>query len=350
MIHLLNNRQTTEKRILTHVIFWIAYLLFFVFQYTFYYKNYEVWQWSFSLSVTIWPDILAAYFINYYLFPKYLFKRKYVQFSIEFIASAVLFVLFQRVLIYYIDYPFIFPEEAKELIFWDFNPFYTIINIYSVVAVFTAIKLFKYYFQAQKQKDDLEKQNRTSELALLKSQVNPHFLFNTLNNIDSLVTTDQEKASDAIIKLSDIMRYMLYDAATDKVLLQKEINYLQSYISLQELRFAKKDIVGFNIKGTCSNFRIAPMLFIPFVENAFKHGKKNNPGAIEISLNCAEDKLTFQVVNQYDVKIISQKDRTKGIGLSNVKRRLDLLYPGKHKMEISDKDGKYKVNLQIQPK
>jgi LytS/YehU family sensor histidine kinase len=171
-----------------------------------------------------------------------------------------------------------------------------------------------------------------------------------LNNIDSLVTTDQEKASDAIIRLSDIMRYMLYDAATDKVLLEKEINYLQSYITLQEMRFVKKDIVRFKTEGTCSNFRIAPMLFIPFVENAFKHGKKDNKGAIDISLDCSEDNLTFQVVNQYDIKVKSQKDRTKGIGLSNVKRRLDLLYPGKHKLEIYDNEGKYKVKLQIKPK
>ena len=348
MIQIFNYQQSTGKRILAHVIFWVAYLLFFVFQYTFFIDSYQSWQWSISLAITIWPDIFAAYFTNYFLFPKFLFKRKYVSFAFGFISSAVLFVLLQRFLILYVDMPIIFPDEAKQSAFWDFNPFYTVINIYSVVAVFTAIKLFKYYYKAQNQKDELEKQNKSSELALLKSQVNPHFLFNTLNNIDSLVVTNQEKASDAIIKLSDIMRYMLYDAMVDKVLLEKEINYIQSYIALQKLRIKHSDIIHFNVSGLCSGIRIAPMLFIPFVENAFKHGKKTEKASINISLDCLPGVLLFIVSNQYIDKADHQKDKTKGIGLVNVKRRLELLYPEKYQLDIKEDGGIYEVKLQIQ--
>ncbi|RLD70639.1 MAG: histidine kinase [Bacteroidetes bacterium] len=227
------------------------------------------------------------------------------------------------------------------------NPFYSFVNIYTVVGFFASIKLLKYWYHNQQLKSELENKNKTSELALLKSQVNPHFLFNTLNNIDSLVAIDQEKASDAIIKLSDIMRYMLYDTATDKVFLEKEINYLQSYIALQGLRFQNPEVVQFNISGSCSNFHIAPMLLIPFVENAFKHGKKTMNGAIIISLVCVPEKLVFTVSNKYDVPMLQQKDKTKGIGLSNVKRRLDLLYPDKYVLDINGDDGKYEVKLQI---
>jgi sensor histidine kinase YesM len=300
-----------------------------------------------SLSITIWPDVIAAYFLNYFLFPKYLLKRKYVGFVVGFVLSAGLIVLLQHFLLEYVVWPITIPDKELDSSFWSFNPFYSIFNIYSVVAVFTVIKLFKYYYEAQRQKDELEKQNRTSELALLKSQVNPHFLFNTLNNIDSLVAIDPGKASDAIIKLSDIMRYMLYDTATDKVLLEKEINYLRSYIALQELRFKQSGVVQFDVSGLCSGYHIAPMLFIPFVENAFKHGEKTGKGSIIISLECSKEKLVFIVSNHYDARGQKQKDKTKGIGLSNVKRRLNLLYPDKYDLEIGEEEGEFVSKLQI---
>lgn len=334
------------KRLLLHIVFWITYLLFFVFQYTFYVRSYEPWQWSVSLGITIWPDIIAAYFTNYFLLPRWLFKRKYGLFAAGFLLSALMITLLQRALILYIDLPIIFPEEAHTG-FWNFNPFYTLINIYSVVAVFTAIKLFKQYFQAQRQRNDLEKQKKTSELALLKSQINPHFLFNTLNNIDALVATNQEKASDALIKLSDIMRYMLYDTATDEVNLEKEINYLESYIALQKIRLKQAEAIHFEVTGHCSGKRIAPMLFIPFVENAFKHGLKDIQHPVEILLECLSDELVFSVKNHYNTQVQRQKDQTKGIGLNNVKRRLELLYPGKYHLDIVKEDASFMVQLKI---
>jgi len=178
-----------------------------------------------------------------------------------------------------------------------------------------------------------------------------HFLFNTLNNIDTLVVEDPEQASDSIIKLSDIMRYMLYDASSEKVLLSNEIEYLESYIALQQLRIHDPEYIRFEKKGDFPNRNIAPMLFIPFVENAFKHGKKNviSPG-VTILLEHNQQFIKFEVINYFDEPVSSQKPVTEGIGLNNIRRRLELLYPGKHDLEINSRDRVFHVILTIYDK
>ncbi len=336
-------------RIISHVLFWVAYILFFYLQYVMFEKGYDSSSTLASLTLTAIVDIIAAYFTVYYLLPKFLFKKRYVSFAIIFLVSAVVAIVLQRVLLYYISYPYFYPEAMSKLkSFWHINPFYSFFNIYTVVSLFAVIKLMKYWYKNQQLKNELEKKNRNSELALLRTQLNPHFLFNTLNNIDALITSDQEKASDAVIKLSEIMRFTLYEANTDRISLDKELNYLENYISLQQLRLKNPYFVKFDKSVDCSGKVIAPMLFIPFVENAFKHGLKNivAPG-IEIELSCEKDTLKFEVVNRYSLIEEQNKDNTSGIGLANTKKRLELLYPDKHKLEIRKSAGIFKVNLEI---
>lgn len=338
------------SRVLSHLLFWIAYVTFFLFQYSLYSSTseYTLSTIGKSLLLTSFADMTAAYFTVYYLLPKYLLKKRYFLFALGLILSAALVILFQRVLLYYISYPHIYHYNMEEIgSFWRINPFYSFINIYSVVALFTTIKLLKYWFKNQQLKSELENKNKTSELALLRSQLNPHFLFNTLNNIDSLILTNQEKASDAIIKLSDILRFIVYDA-TDIVPVDKEINYLKSYISLQQLRLKDPDFVSFKTDGNCIGKTIAPMLFIPFIENAFKHGLKNvdSPG-IDIRLDCNKNSINFEVINHFDDEIVLNKDNTSGIGLVNTKRRLELLYPGEYELTIKKQNGYYKTSLII---
>lgn len=204
-------------------------------------------------------------------------------------------------------------------------------------------------FQAQQLKTELTAQNQTSELALLRTQINPHFLFNTLNNIYSLVYQRSDDAPQAVMKLSEIMRYMLYEATSEKVLLQNEINYLKSFIELQLLRLKSKEFVSFNITGNVDNRNISPMLLIAFVENAFKHGVKRgiNPG-IMINLDVSDRTINFEVINYCRKNDISNKDTTGGIGLTNIKRRLELLYPNKFALDILNNDDTYHVKLQIE--
>jgi two-component system LytT family sensor kinase len=190
----------------------------------------------------------------------------------------------------------------------------------------------------------LEKQS--GELALLRSQINPHFLFNTLNNIYSLVYKKSDDAPEAVMKMSSIMRYMLYDATTDKVLLEKEIEYLKSFIELEKLRIRHKDFVELNITGNVEGRTIAPMLLIPFVENAFKHGSRSvtNPG-IRINLSIGPKQILFEVSNHVRQNGTATKDEVGGIGLTNIRRRLNLLYPGKYQLDINQNEDMYLVNL-----
>lgn len=203
-------------------------------------------------------------------------------------------------------------------------------------------------FQAQQLKTELTAQNQTSELALLRSQINPHFLFNTLNNVYSLVYQKAESGPEAVMKLSEIMRYMLYEATSDKVLLQNEINYLKSFIELQLLRIKNREFVSFNINGNIGSRTISPMLFIAFVENAFKHGVKRgvNPG-ITINLDVSDNKINFEVINYCRRNGEVNKDRTGGIGLANIKRRLELLHPNKFNLDILNNEETYHVKLLI---
>jgi len=338
------------SRLLSHILFWVAYIGFFILQYSLFKKSdVPITSTAGSLILTAIIDIAAAYFTVYYLLPHFLFKKKYVLFGLLFILSAGIAIIGQRALMYYISYPLFYPEWVDEAgSFWKINPFYSLLNIYTVVGLFASIKLVKYWFENQQMKSELENKNKTSELALLRTQLNPHFLFNTLNNIDALILTNPEKASDAIIKLSDIMRFMLYDTNTDVVLLDKEINYLKSYIALQQMRYKDPKFVKFTNEGNCNGKTIAPMLFIPFVENAFKHGTKNvkSPG-IEIYLSCKEDSVNFDVINHFDGTQEINKDKTPGIGLANTKRRLELLYPGKHELRITKDNGFYTSSLKI---
>lgn len=202
-------------------------------------------------------------------------------------------------------------------------------------------------FIAKQQKEaELVQQNQASEIALLRSQINPHFLFNTLNNIYSLIRNQSKDADTAVMKLSEIMRYMLYDSNAEKVALSKEIEYLHGFIELQRLRLEDPDYVVFDIQGDLTSRTIAPMILIPFVENAFKHGGRKgvSPG-ISIQLVVTSSQIVFQVDNTKPKHPQANKDSIGGIGLSNIKRRLLLIYPNSHHLEIRDEEEMFRVTL-----
>jgi two-component system, LytTR family, sensor kinase len=188
--------------------------------------------------------------------------------------------------------------------------------------------LFRIFIDWFKKKNDLiilEKENAESNLALLKNQINPHFLFNTLHNIDTLIYDDQDKASKSLVKLSDIMRYMLNDAKSDYVELQKEIEYLENYFSLEQMRMKNEKFLKYSINGNYKGYTIAPMIMIPFVENAFKHSiDSNTENGIIIKITIKNQLLSFVCENQFDKAEIN-KDKVHGIGLETVKKRLDLI-------------------------
>jgi two-component system LytT family sensor kinase len=196
----------------------------------------------------------------------------------------------------------------------------------------------------------LQANQLSTEIKFLKSQINPHFLFNTLNNLFSMAQSkENDELADGISKLSGMMRYMLYDSNEESLPLSKEIIYLEECITLNKLRYADEEvIVTFDHAGQTDDVRIAPMLFIPFVENAFKHGVAiGQRAAIQIAIAVSGQKLIFTCANTDFSKIKKMEMEISGIGLENVRRRLELVYPDKHRLILNKEDGKFMVNLQI---
>lgn len=204
--------------------------------------------------------------------------------------------------------------------------------------------VMEWYTNYRKQKE-LEKEKIAAELAFLKSQINPHFLFNTLNDIYALTYRKSEQAPEAVLKLAELLRYMLKESDEKFADLHKELNYLKNVIDLFQIGQKGKAAIEFTIEGEANQQQIAPLILINFVENAFKHGvidDMEHPIRIKVSINAQE--MNFEISNQ---KNADQKDQTAGIGLSNVKRRLELIYPKQHRLEIKDETSIFKVWLNI---
>ena len=212
----------------------------------------------------------------------------------------------------------------------------------------TAYRMIKDRTRTDRIAREKENENLKTELSLLRSQASPHFMFNVLNNMVALARKKSDLLEPSLLKFSSLMRYMLYEADEEKVSLEKEIEYLQSYIDLQQQRFGKNVEVNVDMNKVNQLYEIEPMLLIPFVENAFKHGTGMIEQAqIRYELKTENSKLCFNVRNKYDPTSIEIKDKTSGIGLSNVRRRLNLLYGDNHKLLIDQKDNWFTVSLQL---
>jgi two-component system LytT family sensor kinase len=229
------------------------------------------------------------------------------------------------------------------------RPFYfTSLNFLLVFGLSTALKLTSDRVQFERERKERENETLKSELSLLRSQVSPHFMFNVLNNLASLARKKSDQLESVIIQLSHLMRYMLYETGERRVTLDKEIEYLKSYIDLQKLRFGNDVAVDFKADLKNGNFPIEPMLLIPFVENSFKHGIGliTDPRII-ITLFLVDATLNFSVKNKMSDGSVETKDASSGIGIQNVRRRLDLLYKDLHDLKIYERDQWFNVELKL---
>ena len=213
--------------------------------------------------------------------------------------------------------------------------------------VSTGGKVLKQWFSAEEIKEEISKQQLEMELNLLKTQVNPHFLFNTLNSIYSLAIANNQKTADAVIKLSRIMRYTLEDCKGKDVELQQEIDFINSYIELQKLRLTNNNSICFTANGNISTARIAPFVFIPFIENAFKYGiSTHRSSSINASIKAEHNKVIFTCANDYQANTVQRQEST-GMGINNARRRLELLYNKRHELSILSDDNRFSVSLTI---
>ncbi len=216
------------------------------------------------------------------------------------------------------------------------------------LAISTAYRLISDNLKSQQEKKEQETEKLKSELSFLRSQISPHFIFNVLNSIVSLSRRKPERVEPVVVKLSDLMRYMLYESDDAKVSIERESQYLRAYIELQQLRFGDDIQINFQDNHLDESQSIEPMLLIPFVENAFKHGVGmiQNP-TIDIELSTENNRLIFEVKNKVNRQFKEVKDSASGIGLANVKRRLELLYPESHQLIIKDEADFYLIHLVI---
>lgn len=341
----MDSRSHRNRLIILHASFWAVYISFFVYWISSFQQADEInWGRVFIIAAIHMVCAASISYLNYFYFlPKFLVKRKILAYVFV-LALALAAFVYARVMLerYYIE---TFVHHHDYLFRVRFIVQITFSNL-SIVLFVSLLRFAADWLDLQSTRKEIEKEKLTAELNFLKAQVNPHFLFNTLNNLYYLAYSKSENTTEVIEKLSGMMRYMIYDSNYAQVQLNKEIDYMQNYISLERLRLHDKVKINFNIEGDTDAIRIAPLILITFLENAFKHGVSSTTQEswINASLMCAPNKLRFEVSNKKASKTTEEKS---GIGLQNVKRRLELSYPGQYQLEMNDTPTEYHVSLAI---
>ncbi|WP_066408993.1 sensor histidine kinase [Flavisolibacter tropicus] len=318
----------------------------------------------FNHIILVFINFLLFYIVAFYIMPRMgLQKKKWAWVVIASLLLAILFTYFKfRLQWYHTDYLLQhnpgyqrmfknkIPAEPQGFFSYLFRTYFqtNILTNVSIVIVAFAYRLSVNWYQQEKIRKELENQRLRAELSYLKMQVNPHFLFNALNNIYSLAVIENSKRTgDSIMKLSDLMRYVLYEKEDEehKVRLDNEIRHINSYIDLERLRHEGELYVNFSIEGEPSTCRIAPLLLFPLIENAFKHGIRGvAEKPINIELKITGKHLEFYIQNY---KNEYMKDKVGGIGIQNVRKRLNLLYPNQYTLDVKETDDQFFVKLQL---
>ena len=332
-----------------HVLFWVGYFTFNVIRWGSYFEDY--WY-SLKSNLVEFPLHIIIVYVNiYFLIPKFILKKKYIKYIFFLLVSLFILYVVRTGLNYVLVTKNIWPEAEGSQQAFSFNHIVAVIlgELY-VVALATAIKLTVDWVYERARVEKLKKIQLRTELKFLKSQIQPHFFFNTLNNLYALTLEKSDVAPSVVLKLSDIMQYVLYDVREPLIRLYDEINYIQNYLDLERLRYGDKIFSNTVIIGNIEDIKVPPLLFLPFVENCFKHGaKENNHIGVTISFESLEDKwLIFKAENTYfDLSELKKTNKKHGIGIKNVKRRLELLFKTNFELKTTINDQKYCVQLKI---
>tara|TARA_R110001592_G_scaffold10768_2_gene54928 strand:- start:1441 stop:2571 length:1131 start_codon:yes stop_codon:yes gene_type:complete len=336
---------------LHHVLFWSVYFMFNTFRWSFIHDDFLL---SLRTNLIGFPiHMFLAYLNAYYLMPKFIYTKKYVQYTAYILLALFVMLLVKFNLTYYLVSTDVMPEAPEVVDALTIRyAVQTMIGEVYVFSFFTAIKLTIDWLRESSKLHDLEKRQLKTELRFLRSQVSPHFFFNTLNNIYSLTLEKSDQAPEVILKLSELMRYLLYATKKQRQDLTSEINCIKNYIDLERIRFDDSLKIEMNISGDLDNCKIAPMLLIPLVENCFKHGASKNIGEmkINIDLQVIDGFMNFKVSNTIPNphKEFNYPVKSGGIGLSNVKKRLELGYAkGDYELSIFNENKMFIVILKL---
>lgn len=346
--------QLIENRASRHVLFWLGTLaiapLFGEF------TGQGVREALIFRVVGIPMKILATYLLVYYQIPKFLQQKRYLYFLLSFALSAYIFCIIYRFNNIYIAEPLAGASVYKESL-WQiiqeskFTIYFYLFKVYGFTLLFMLLKYIRDRGEEKHKVETLLKEKANTELNFLKAQIHPHFLFNTLNNLYALTLEKSDDAPEVVAKLSEILDYMLYQCNDPQVLVQKEIDLIQHYIDLEKLRYGTRLKLQFEYQISNPTAKIAPLVLLSIVENAFKHGVSGalQDPRIDIQLKEENGKLTFEVYNTKPVLVQEdQKAYRKGIGTSNIKRQLELVYRDRHEWIIDEQERSYQVFLKIE--
>lgn len=304
-----------------------------------------------AVQITLVKVLVLAclvYLTNILFIPLLLYKKKYLLFTFIFIGAVVIWGIFKIYLIMQLLQPY-YKEPLK--VFDDFKErFYdNIIPLFLLASTGAAAKLVTDYILSEKRLAAISREKSETELQYLKSQINPHFVFNTLNAIYFQIDKSNQDARETLLQFADLLRYQLYECNETTIPVEKEMHYLEDYIRLQQKRKDENYKVSFNRSPEVKNFQIVPLLLIPFVENAFKHISHfaNKHNVIQIIVDRQADEFSFTVINSVEKEVDVKEPKTGGIGLKNVQRRLELLYPGSHALRICEAENNFTVHLTI---
>lgn len=341
-----------EIKLKHHIIFWAIYFSLNILRWTSYFDDFE---YSLRTNIIGFPIHMTLCYLNIYVFmPKFIFQKKYITYVGVLILALFVALLVKFNLTYFlVSGENVWPEGAEAINKITFN--YAVemmIGELYVIAFVTAIKITNDWLKANKRSTNLEKTQLETELLFLRSQISPHFFFNTLNNIYSLSLVNSSKTPQIILKLSKLLRYLLHETKKKRQSLKNEIMCIENYLDLEKMRFDDLLEIDMSISGDILDKEIAPMLLLSFIENAFKHGANKNIGKIKISIDfkVKEDFLYFSISNPTPMKTDykQQFNMEGGIGLKNVKKRLALGYKKEdYNLVINETDDLFLVKLKI---
>ena len=332
-----------KYRWLNHILFWIIIFSFFTAPRI---LTYGFTREAFVNFLYIPVDIAAVYVIIEFLIPRFIIrKRNLLLFGIGAIITIALNITVSEFIMYFIQPKLGFWMMSREFFYELFN---FLVNNLMIIGMASALKLFSYSYKIQLAQSEIVRRSIQSELGILRSQINPHFLFNVLNNIDSLIFEDKEKASNAIFLLSKIMRYMLKESNEEKAMLDKELDYIKDYLELASLSFEDPEFLEFNFSGDFSGKDIPPLLFIPIIENSIKHcNKQSKSPGVKIFFKVENDFIELRTSNFIKRNDFKLPDAGSGSGLKNVEKRLKLLYSENYIFEINSNIDKFEVYLKV---
>lgn len=333
------------KRICLHLIFWSVAYLFFVMFYGRANRNYDT---TIAFATAIFPlAIITTYFINYYLIPNYLLKKRYLKFAVISIYTVIISIWIETLILLGV---FIYIGNYK---IQDMDPssvdvLFLIVGLYFIIIAAISFKMIRGISQTQQHNLDIELKLKEAELKLLKAQINPHFLFNTLNNLYGLTLERSSKASGLVLNLSEMMDYMLYRSDKHFAPLSEELALISNYIEIERVRYSERLNLELLIGEYNKQLYIAPLIILPFVENAFKHGVNRSTGDsyIKIDIQSVADSFTLKIINSQSV-YVENISSSNGVGLVNVRQRLQLIYPDAHTLDIDDNRDSFSIFLTI---